>query len=137
MANEIEYEQLDASAPQHQPEGEVDLGRISGIPMELSVEIGRTQMTVGETLSLRAGSIVMLDRFAGEPVDLLVNGTPIARGEVVVIDDKFGLRISQVTQDGETQQDGSSLTASETTFALGNEGADSSDASGPAVAVEG
>lgn len=137
MANEIEYEQLDASAPETQPEGEVDLRRISGIPMELSVEIGRTHLTVGETLSLRAGSIVTLDRFAGEPVDLLVNGTQIARGEVVVVDDKFGLRISEVTPDGETQQDGSSPRASETTFGLGGDGRDSSDAGSLAVAVEG
>lgn len=105
MAEEIEYEQLDASAPLSPLDGEVDLRRISGIPMELSVEIGRTQMTVGETLCLRAGSIVTLDRFAGEPVDLLVNGTPIATGEVVVVDDKFGLRISQVIEESELQQD--------------------------------
>ncbi len=103
MAQEIEYEQFDASGPLGQPDGEVNLQRISGIPMELSVEIGRTHMTVGETLSLRAGSIVTLDRFAGEPVDLLVNGTPIATGEVVVVDDKFGLRIAQVLEEGELQ----------------------------------
>lgn len=108
MAQEIEYEQLDPSASHEQGDGEVDLRRISGIPMELSVEIGRTNMTVGETLALRAGSIVMLDRFAGEPVDLLVNGTPIATGEVVVVDDKFGLRISRILEEGEIQQDASS-----------------------------
>ncbi|MFZ2051677.1 MAG: flagellar motor switch protein FliN [Solirubrobacteraceae bacterium] len=105
MAQEIEYEQLDASASQEQGEGEVDLRRISSIPMELSVEIGRTQMTVGETLALRPGSIVTLQRFAGEPVDLLVNGTPIATGEVVVVDDKFGLRISTIVQDDEIEQE--------------------------------
>jgi flagellar motor switch protein FliN/FliY len=106
VAQEIEYEQLDASASQDQSEGEgeVDLRRISGIPMELSVEIGRTQMTVGETLALRPGSIVTLERFAGEPVDLLVNGTPIATGEVVVVDDKFGLRISTILQESEIEQ---------------------------------
>lgn len=102
MAEEIEYEQLDPTASSGPLDGEVDLRRISGIPMELSVEIGRTYMTVGETLSLRAGSIVALDRFAGEPVDLLVNGTPIAQGEVVVVDDKFGLRISQIIEDGDS-----------------------------------
>lgn len=73
-----------------------DLRRLGEVPLEMSVEIGRTQMTVGETLDLRAGSIVTLDRLAGEPVDLLVNGTPIARGEVVVIDEQFGLRITDV-----------------------------------------
>jgi flagellar motor switch protein FliN len=56
------------------------------VTVELAVEIGRTQMTIRETLALGPGSIVTLNRLAGEPVDLLVNGTPIARGEVVVID---------------------------------------------------
>ncbi len=53
-------------------------------------------MTVGETLELRQGSIITLNRMAGEPVDLLVNGTAIARGEVVVIDEQFGLRVTEV-----------------------------------------
>jgi flagellar motor switch protein FliN/FliY len=57
-------------------------------------------MTVGETLELRQGAIVTLNRMAGEPVDLLVNGTPIARGEVVVIDEQFGLRITDVLGQG-------------------------------------
>lgn len=73
-----------------------DLGRLSDVPVELAVEIGRTRMTVGATLDLRPGSVVVLDRVAGEPVDLLVNGTPIARGEVVVIDEEFALRVTEV-----------------------------------------
>ncbi|HEX4806292.1 MAG TPA: flagellar motor switch protein FliN [Conexibacter sp.] len=76
--------------------GAADLGRLSDVPVELAVEIGRTRMTVGATLELRPGSIVVLDRVAGEPVDLLVNGTPIARGEVVVIDEEFALRVTEV-----------------------------------------
>jgi len=76
--------------------GPADLGRLSDVPVELAVEIGRTRMTVGATLELRPGSIVVLDRVAGEPVDLLVNGTPIARGEVVVIDEEFALRVTEV-----------------------------------------
>jgi flagellar motor switch protein FliN/FliY len=76
--------------------GGADLGRLSDVPVELAVEIGRTRMTVGATLELRPGSIVVLDRVAGEPVDLLVNGTPIARGEVVVIDEEFALRVTEV-----------------------------------------
>jgi flagellar motor switch protein FliN len=86
---------------------DADLRRVSEVPLELSVEIGRTQMTVGETLDLRAGSIVTLDRLAGEPVDLLVNGTPIARGEVVVVDEEFGLRVTEILEgDGEASADG-------------------------------
>jgi len=76
--------------------GPADLGRLSDVPVELAVEIGRTRMTVGAALELRPGSIVVLDRVAGEPVDLLVNGTRIARGEVVVIDEEFALRVTQV-----------------------------------------
>jgi len=77
---------------------EADLRRLADVPVELSVEIGRTGMTVGETLDLRTGSIVTLDRLAGEPVDLLVNGTPIARGEVVVVDEQFGLRVTEIVE---------------------------------------
>ncbi len=66
------------------------------MPVDLSVEIGRTRMTVGETLELHQGSIITLDRMAGEPIDLLVNGTPIARGEIVVVDEQFGLRVTEV-----------------------------------------
>jgi flagellar motor switch protein FliN/FliY len=73
-----------------------DLRRLSDVPIDLTVEIGRTRLTVGETLELRQGSILTLNRMAGEPVDLLVNGTPIARGEVVVIDEQFGVRITEV-----------------------------------------
>jgi flagellar motor switch protein FliN/FliY len=99
MTDAVVYEQFDETG---QPAGagqpDADLRRLSDVPMELSVEIGRTRMTVGETLDLRVGSIVTLERLAGEPVDLLVNGTPIARGEVVVVDEQFGLRVTQITE---------------------------------------
>ena len=72
------------------------LERLHDVPVELAVEIGRTTMTIGETLALGPGSIITLNRLAGEPVDLLVNGKPIARGEVVVIDEEFGVRITDV-----------------------------------------
>ena len=73
-----------------------DLQRLHDVPVELAVEIGRTSMTIGETLGLGPGSIVSLNRLAGEPVDLLVNGRPIARGEVVVVDEEFGLRVTEI-----------------------------------------
>jgi flagellar motor switch protein FliN/FliY len=76
---------------------QAELERLHDVPVELAVEIGRTRMTSRETLALGPGSIVTLDRLAGEPVDLLVNGKPIARGEVVVIDEEFGLRVTEVT----------------------------------------
>lgn len=75
---------------------DADLARLHDVPVELAVEIGRARMTIGDTLGLGPGSIITLNRMAGEPVDLLVNGRPIARGEVVVIDEEFGLRVTEV-----------------------------------------
>jgi len=120
VADTVEYEEFEAaqdsgSAPgaagtQSAPAagdgaqpGTHDISRLSEIPMELSVEIGRTRTTVGEALELRVGSVVALGRGAGEPVDLLVNGSPIARGEVVVVDERYGLRITEIL-DGRHEQ---------------------------------
>jgi flagellar motor switch protein FliN/FliY len=77
--------------------GSLDLLR--HVAMEVTVEIGRTRMTVQELLSLHPGEVVELDRAASAPADLLVNGTLIARGEVVVVDEDFGLRISEIVTD--------------------------------------
>ncbi|MGY6499363.1 MAG: flagellar motor switch protein FliN [Acidimicrobiales bacterium] len=66
------------------------------VEMSVTAELGRTKMTVSDLLSLTPGSVVELDRAAGTPIDLLVNGTLIARGEVVVIDEEFGVRISEI-----------------------------------------
>jgi flagellar motor switch protein FliN/FliY len=82
-------------------DGPPELERLYDVPVELAVEIGRTQMTIRETLALGPGSIVTLNRLAGEPVDLLVNGKPIARGEVVVIDEEFGVRITEILDGSE------------------------------------
>ena len=98
MHEEIEYAPLEAT--QVAGGSAADLGRLQDVPVELAVEIGRTRMTIGETLGLRPGSIVTLNRLAGEPVDLLVNGKPIARGEVVAIDEEFGLRVTEVVSPG-------------------------------------
>ena len=84
-----------------------DLDRVRDVPVELAVEIGRTTMTIGETLSLAPGSIVSLNRLAGEPVDLLVNGKVIAQGEVVVIDEEFGLRITDIVSASQRLSDAS------------------------------
>ena len=100
MTETIEYEQFEQGGDggPSSPDSAcvVDLSRLSDIPMELSVEIGRTHMTVGETLDLRVGSVVTLERLAGEAADLLVNGSAIACGEVVVIDEQYGLRITEI-----------------------------------------
>ena len=77
--------------------GSLDLLR--NVAMEVTVEIGRTRMTVQELLSLYPGEVIELDRAASAPADLLVNGTLIARGEIVVVDEDFGLRISEIVTD--------------------------------------
>ncbi len=74
--------------------GGLDL--LHDVEMEVTAELGRTRMSVRELLSLTPGAIVELDRAAGSPADLLVNGRLIARGEVVVIDENFGIRITEI-----------------------------------------
>src|SRR5690606_22887192 len=66
------------------------------ISLQVTVELGRARMKIQEILGLRNGSVIELDRLAGEPADILVNGTLIARGEVVVVDEKFGVRVIEV-----------------------------------------
>jgi flagellar motor switch protein FliN len=75
---------------------ELNLDVILDVPVTLSMEIGRTQINIRNLLKLNQGSVVELDRLAGEPLDILVNGTLIAHGEVVVINDKFGIRLTDV-----------------------------------------
>src|ERR1700750_340666 len=82
-----------------------DPPRLHGGPVELAVEIGRTRMTIGQTLELRPGSVVSLNRLAGEPVDLLINGKPIARGECGFINEEFGLRITDVVAGSRNVED--------------------------------
>ena len=72
---------------------------LHGVDMEVTVELGRTRMTVRDLLALTPGAVLELDRAAGSPADLLVNGRLIARGEVVVVDEDFGLRISEIVTD--------------------------------------
>ncbi|MCW8891164.1 MAG: flagellar motor switch protein FliN [Sedimenticola sp.] len=76
--------------------GEVQLDAILDVPVTISMEIGRTQITIRNLLQLNQGSVVELDRLAGEPMDVLVNGTLIAKGEVVVVNEKFGIRLTDI-----------------------------------------
>jgi flagellar motor switch protein FliN len=76
--------------------GTTDLSLVLDVPVDLVVEIGRTRMTIRETLGICRGTIITLDRLAGEPADLLVNGRLVARGEVVAIDEEFALRVTEV-----------------------------------------
>ncbi|WP_272689330.1 flagellar motor switch protein FliN [Providencia sp. PROV033] len=73
-----------------------DVDMIMDIPVRLSVELGRTKMTIKKLLSLSQGSVVSLDGLAGEPLDILINGYLIAQGEVVVVSDNYGIRITDI-----------------------------------------
>ena len=93
---EVDFEPLDGGAAPAAPVSGAGLDRLRHVPVELTVQIGSASMTIGETLALAPGSIVPLNRSSGEPVDVLLNGRPIGRGEVVVIDDEFGVRVTEV-----------------------------------------
>ncbi len=80
---------------------DVNLDVILDVPVTLSMEIGRTKINIRNLLQLNQGSVVELDRYAGEPMDVLVNGTLIAHGEVVVVNDKFGIRLTDVISPSE------------------------------------
>ena len=75
---------------------DVNLDMVLDIPVTISMEIGRTKINIRNLLQLSQGSVVELDRLAGEPMDVLVNDTLIAHGEVVVVNDKFGIRLTDV-----------------------------------------
>ena len=77
-------------------ESDVSLDSILDVPVIISMEIGRTKIAIRNLLQLNQGSVVELDRLAGEPMDVLVNGTLIAQGEVVVVNEKFGIRLTDV-----------------------------------------
>ena len=97
MTNEeIQLTQLQGGAVSGPVSAAAELQRLNDVGLELTVEVGRTRMTLGQALALGPGSVITLDRLADQPVDLLVNGMQVARGEVVVIDDVFGLRVTQI-----------------------------------------
>ena len=89
-------EPADLGAHDADPAGLITLGMLREVPLEVSAELGRTRMSVSEILQLNVGSVVELDRTAGSPVDVVVNGSLIARGEVIVIDDEYGVRITEI-----------------------------------------
>ena len=94
-AAQVPIENLTPDAPGAQSEA-VDLNGVLDIPVTLSVEIGQTGLSIRNLLQLNQGSVVELDRLAGEPLDVLVNGTLVAHGEVVVVNEKFGIRLTDV-----------------------------------------
>src|ERR1700744_2165277 len=81
--------------------GDVNLDVILDVPVTLSMEVGRTRIPIRNLLQLNQGSVVELDRAAGEPLDVFVNGTLVGHGEVVVVNDKFGIRLTDVISPAE------------------------------------
>jgi len=80
---------------------DVSLDMILDVPVTLAMEVGRTRISIRNLLQLNQGSVVELDRAAGEPLDVFVNGTLVAHGEVVVINEKFGIRLTDVISPAE------------------------------------
>lgn len=97
-AEKAELEQLTPSAA---GDGEINLNAILDVPVTIAMEIGRTNVSIRNLLQLNQGSVVELDRMAGEALDVLVNGTLIAHGEVVVVNEKFGIRLTDVVSPSE------------------------------------
>jgi flagellar motor switch protein FliN len=82
-------------------QGDIRLDAILDVPVTVSMEIGRSRISIRNLLQLNQGSVVELDRLAGEPMDVLVNGTLVAQGEVVVVNDKFGIRLTDIISPSE------------------------------------
>jgi flagellar motor switch protein FliN len=91
----------DFSGLRSEPVSEVNLNMVLDVPVTIAMEIGRTRIPIRNLLQLNQGSVVELDRLAGEPLDVLVNGTLIAHGEVVVVNEKFGIRLTDVISPSE------------------------------------
>lgn len=92
----VELDELKDSSEPISQEEHARLDSILDIPVTISMEVGRSKINIRNLLQLNQGSVVELDRVAGEPLDVLVNGTLIAHGEVVVVNDKFGIRLTDV-----------------------------------------
>lgn len=99
----VELNEFDGGRNQrsHGGHGAPDLDVILDIPVRISMEVGNTEITIRNLLQLNQGSVIELDRLAGEPLDVLVNGTLIAHGEVVVVNERFGIRMTDVISPSE------------------------------------
>ena len=96
-----EFDDLVAPPPTQGKSEDVNLDVLLDVPVTIAMEIGRTRINIRNLLQLTQGSVVELDRLAGEPMDVMVNGTLIAHGEVVVVNDKFGIRLTDVVSPAE------------------------------------
>jgi len=95
------FDPISDTAEQVGLDSEINLDVILDVPVTVSMEVGSTKISIRNLLQLNQGSVIELDRLAGEPMDVLVNKTLIARGEVVVVNDKFGLRLTDIISPAE------------------------------------
>lgn len=93
---DLQRAKFDALSEDISESGDSNISLLLDVALDATIELGKTQMTIEDILRLTRGSVIELDKLASEPVDFLVNGKPIARGEVVVIDDNFGIRITEI-----------------------------------------
>jgi len=100
-AEAMQFQELEGGMLGSDIDDDINLDVILDVPVTISMEIGRTQINIRNLLQLNQGSVVELDRLAGEPMDVLVNGTLVAHGEVVVVNDKFGIRLTDVISPAE------------------------------------
>ena len=104
LVHQLRPDPVEGEAGDDSAEGEDwrNLHRMMDVPLSLTVELGSTEMPLSEVLRLDGGSVITIDRTPGEPIDLLINGRVFARGEVVVINETFGYRITELVDDAET-----------------------------------
>jgi flagellar motor switch protein FliN/FliY len=101
----VQSVQYPSFMPQTNPHEQGNIGLIMDVYMEMTVELGRTRKLIREILNMGEGTIIELDKLAGEPVDILVNHKLIAKGEVVVIDENFGVRVTEIVSPMERMAD--------------------------------
>ena len=94
--DEVNGENLVATNDEEGKNGKINPEVLQGIPVTISVEVGKTSLKIRDLLRLSQGSVVELDRLAGEPLDLLVNNTVVAQGEIVLVNDRYGIRLTRV-----------------------------------------
>jgi flagellar motor switch protein FliN/FliY len=103
LINNVEHTSLENLVAEQNPNTDVhpNMDVIMEIPVVISMEVGKTEISIRNLLKLSQGSVVELDRYAGDPLDVYVNGTLIAHGEVVVVNEKFGIRLTDVISTAE------------------------------------
>ncbi len=96
MNESVAGETLPATASGSERAGRASIDLLLDVPLNVTVELGRSRMPIRDLLALVSGSVVERARLAGEPLDVLVNGQPVARGEAVVVNEKFGVRLTEI-----------------------------------------